>query len=139
MTKLEREHLDQARRLPRQIEQMLSDPIIRALMAADGVDPRELEALACSVAYRLTVQRFRRKRQGPRTPNVRTEAAVSSATRAGDRRKAEGGLAPKLGASTTACHACARPADFDAGSLLLSPAENRRSDALVSRPHHERG
>jgi hypothetical protein len=31
------------------LEEMLADPIVRALMAADGVDPEELEALLRSV------------------------------------------------------------------------------------------
>jgi hypothetical protein len=32
---------------------MLSDPIVRALMSADGIHADELEALLCSVAKRL--------------------------------------------------------------------------------------
>ena len=35
------------------IEEMLSDPIVQALMSADGVQADELEALLCSVAKRL--------------------------------------------------------------------------------------
>jgi hypothetical protein len=34
------------------IEKMLADPLVRALMAADGVKPAELEALWSSVAKR---------------------------------------------------------------------------------------
>jgi hypothetical protein len=35
------------------IDELLADPLIRALMAADGVDPDELRALLCSAAERL--------------------------------------------------------------------------------------
>ena len=35
------------------IDTMLSDPIVRAVMAADGVDPEELRNLLHSVAERL--------------------------------------------------------------------------------------
>ena len=32
------------------LEEMLTDPIVRALMEADGVDPEEVEALLRSIA-----------------------------------------------------------------------------------------
>ena len=35
------------------VEEMLSDPIVQALMRADGVHAGELEALLCSVAKRI--------------------------------------------------------------------------------------
>jgi hypothetical protein len=35
------------------VKEMLSDPIVRAVMRADGVHAGELEALLCSVAKRL--------------------------------------------------------------------------------------
>jgi len=35
------------------IKEMLSDPIVRALMSADGIHADELEGLLCSVAKRL--------------------------------------------------------------------------------------
>jgi hypothetical protein len=52
---LEKECLDRARCLPGQVKDMLSDPIVRAVMEADRVDAGELEALLCSVARRLQV------------------------------------------------------------------------------------
>jgi hypothetical protein len=41
------------------IEEMLGEPIVRALMAADGVRVNELEALIRSVAERLRASRSR--------------------------------------------------------------------------------
>ncbi|WP_157100421.1 hypothetical protein [Rhodoplanes sp. Z2-YC6860] len=35
------------------IDELLTDPLIRALMAADGVDPDELRALLYSAAERV--------------------------------------------------------------------------------------
>jgi len=35
------------------IDEILSDPLVRALMAADGVDAEELRALLRSIAERL--------------------------------------------------------------------------------------
>jgi hypothetical protein len=35
------------------IKELLSDPIVRALMSADGIHTDELEGLLCSVAKRL--------------------------------------------------------------------------------------
>jgi hypothetical protein len=39
------------------LEEMLSDPIVRALMDADGVDPHELEAMLKEVARTLGAAR----------------------------------------------------------------------------------
>jgi hypothetical protein len=39
------------------IDEMLNDPIVRALMAADGVDPRQLRRLLRSIAENLRVRR----------------------------------------------------------------------------------
>ena len=39
------------------LEEILSDPIVRALMAADGVDHDELEAMLRRVALRLRIAR----------------------------------------------------------------------------------
>ena len=44
------------------IDDLLNDPIVRAVMAADGVEPEELRALLRSVAERL--QRHDLKRNG---------------------------------------------------------------------------
>ena len=49
----EAENLDPVRSLPPQVKEMLTDPIVCALMIADGVDTDALEALLCAVAYRL--------------------------------------------------------------------------------------
>jgi hypothetical protein len=35
------------------IKEMLADPVVRALMSADGVHAKELEALLCSVSKLL--------------------------------------------------------------------------------------
>jgi hypothetical protein len=39
--------------MPRSIEEMLADPVVRALMSADDVHASELEELLCSVANLL--------------------------------------------------------------------------------------
>jgi hypothetical protein len=39
------------------IDEMLNDPIVRALMAADGVDSRQLRRLLRSIAENLRVRR----------------------------------------------------------------------------------
>jgi hypothetical protein len=39
------------------LEEMLSDPIVRALMDADGVDPHELEAMLKEVGRTLAAAR----------------------------------------------------------------------------------
>ena len=52
--------------------EMLSDPIVRALMVADGVDPVELQALLRSVAEHLRARTAESGRRGQQqaTPMV---------------------------------------------------------------------
>jgi hypothetical protein len=45
------------------LEEILSDPTVRAMMAADAVDPHEFEAMLEAVA--------RRRRQWPSSPDSR--------------------------------------------------------------------
>jgi hypothetical protein len=59
------------------IGEMLSDPIVRALMAADGVDPEELRALLRSVAERL---RARTSEVGAQSVHDRFVARNSNAS-----------------------------------------------------------
>jgi hypothetical protein len=54
------------------IKEMLADPVVRALMSADGVHADELEALLCSVA---TLLRARSLSDGKGLPE-RKEAEV---------------------------------------------------------------
>ena len=49
----EAENLNPVRSLPPQVKEMLTDPIVCALMIADSVDPDALEALLCEVAHRV--------------------------------------------------------------------------------------
>jgi hypothetical protein len=44
-------------RLPRGVAEALADPIVQALMAADGVDPRGVATLMYFVAVRLSDKR----------------------------------------------------------------------------------
>jgi hypothetical protein len=45
------------------IESALSDPIVKAVMTADGVDPKELAALLCSISQTI-ISRSKRRRDG---------------------------------------------------------------------------
>ena len=49
----EAENLNPVRSLPPQVKEMLTDPIVCALMIADSVDPDALEAMLFAVACRL--------------------------------------------------------------------------------------
>jgi hypothetical protein len=46
----------------------LSDPLIRLMMEADGVDPRTLEAMLMTVASRIRRRRHRRELATESTP-----------------------------------------------------------------------
>jgi hypothetical protein len=46
----------------------LSDPLIRLIMEADGVDPRTLEAMLMTVASRIRRRRHRRELATESTP-----------------------------------------------------------------------
>jgi hypothetical protein len=47
------------------VDEMVDDPIVRALMAADGVDPRELRRLLQSIAARLHERRVEDRQIAP--------------------------------------------------------------------------
>jgi hypothetical protein len=50
------------------IHDMLNDPIVRALMAADGVDPRQLRRLLRSIAESLRARELKTRKEGPPFP-----------------------------------------------------------------------
>jgi two-component sensor histidine kinase len=56
-------NLDSIRSLPPQVKEMLTDPIVCALMLADNVDPHALEALLCAVAYRLRAPALKKENE----------------------------------------------------------------------------
>jgi hypothetical protein len=51
------------------VDDMLNDPIVRALMASDGVDLEELQRLLRSIAENLRVRRV----EDPQERNVTTD------------------------------------------------------------------
>jgi GTP cyclohydrolase III len=57
------------------VDEMVDDPIVRALMAADGVDPRQLRRLLRSIAENL---RVRRVENPQRTASRPTDAKKSA-------------------------------------------------------------
>jgi hypothetical protein len=66
------------------VDDMVDDPIVRALMAADGVDRRQLRRLLRSIAENL---RLRRVESPQRTASRVTDAKKSAARKKGDRRR----------------------------------------------------
>jgi hypothetical protein len=74
------------------IDEMVDDPIVRALMAADGVIPRQLRRLLRSIAGNL---RVRRVENPQRIVSRATDAKKSAGRKKGDRRRLT--YRPRLG------------------------------------------
>jgi hypothetical protein len=55
------------------LDQILSDPIVKALMEADGVDPDELAAMLARIGWR---SRGFRSGDGPDSPAVSIECSA---------------------------------------------------------------
>jgi hypothetical protein len=55
------------------LDQILSDPIVKALMEADGVDPDELAAMLARIGWR---PRGLRSGDGPHSPTVSIECSA---------------------------------------------------------------
>jgi len=68
-------------------ENALCDPLVQSMMAADRVDPRELDAMLCRIAHSMQQNALRLVEQvPPACVSKRAPVAASRSARGGRRR-----------------------------------------------------